>query len=110
VGTPTGAEAVGGVPTAHMKQVMRQFEMHPCKGSFYYRLFLFLKKFTAMSNHSETKENNSLYYILAVICGILTAWVITQSVLFCILGAILGLLSAGFYANVLAKGNDDNGM
>lgn len=53
-------------------------------------------------NSSET--DYSLYYILAVICGVLTAWVITSSVLYTILGAILGLLLAAFFVNALVKG------
>lgn len=49
------------------------------------------------------RKDNSLYYILAVICGVLTAWVVTGSLGWVILGAILGLLSAGFFVNVLVE-------
>ena len=60
-----------------------------------------------MENHN-TKEttNYSFYYILAVICGVLTAWVVTGSILFILLGAILGLLTAGFFVNVLVKNRE----
>jgi hypothetical protein len=45
----------------------------------------------------------SLFYILSLICGVLTAWVISGSVLWTILGAILGLLFAAFFVNALVK-------
>lgn len=47
-------------------------------------------------------ENTSIYYILpAVVGGIATACVVTGSVGHMILGAVLGLLSAGFWMNVV---------
>lgn len=49
------------------------------------------------------ETNNSWYYILAIIFGILTALVTTGSIAWAILGAILGLLTAGFYVNVLVE-------
>lgn len=49
------------------------------------------------------ETNNSWYYILALIFGILTALVTTGSIAWAILGAILGLLTAGFYVNVLVE-------
>lgn len=55
-----------------------------------------------METNSKTQTNNSIYYILAVICGILTAWVVTGSLLYVLLGAFLGLLTAAFFVNVLA--------
>lgn len=54
-----------------------------------------------MENHKATKSYSSYYLIPAVICGILTGWVITGSVGYTILGAILGLLTAGFWMNVV---------
>jgi membrane associated rhomboid family serine protease len=56
-----------------------------------------------MENHQQTPTNYSLFYILALITGVLTAWVITCSVLIILLGAVLGLLSAAFFVNVLVK-------
>ena len=47
-------------------------------------------------------ENTSIYYIVpAVVCGIATACVVTGSVAYMVLGAGLGLLSAGFWMNVV---------
>ncbi|WP_036678173.1 hypothetical protein [Daejeonella oryzae] len=60
-----------------------------------------------MENHDTTeKANYSIMYILAVICGVLTAWVLTGSILYILLGAILGLLTAGFFKNVLMKNRE----
>ena len=53
-------------------------------------------------------ENTSIYYIIpAVICGIATACVVTGSVGYMVLGAVLGLISAGFWMNVVVpKGGE----
>ena len=60
-----------------------------------------------MKNHDTTETTDySLFYILAVICGILTAWVVAGTILYILLGAILGLLSAGFFVNVLVKNRE----
>lgn len=56
-----------------------------------------------MKNYHHSEPDYSLYYILALIFGVLTAWVVTGSVLYILLGALLGLLTAGFYVNVLVK-------
>lgn len=57
-----------------------------------------------MDQFNKDKQPEGLYFILAVICGVLTAWVVTESIVWVVVGAILGLLSAGFYLNVLVKG------
>lgn len=53
----------------------------------------------------KTQNNHqsySAYYIIpAIICGIATASIVTGSVGFMVLGAILGLLTAGFWLNVI---------
>ena len=60
-----------------------------------------------MKNHDTTETTNySLFYILAVICGILTAWIVDGTILYILLGALLGLLSAGFFVNVLVKNRE----
>jgi hypothetical protein len=51
----------------------------------------------------QEETNNSWYYILAVIFGILTALVTTGSIAWALFGAILGLLMALFYVNVLVE-------
>jgi len=50
----------------------------------------------------NSAKSNSVYYILpAVLCGILTAYVVMGSIGYMVLGAVLGLLTAGFWANVV---------
>ena len=56
-----------------------------------------------MENTNNTETNYSLFYILAVVFGILTAWVVTGSIWYGLLGAFLGLLTAAFFVNVLVK-------
>lgn len=51
----------------------------------------------------EEETNNSWYYILAMIFGILTGLVCTGSIAWALAGAILGLLMALFYVNVLVE-------
>jgi hypothetical protein len=52
---------------------------------------------------TEAGQNNSLYYILGLIFGILTGFVTMHSIAFALLGAIAGLLMALFYVNVLVE-------
>ena len=56
---------------------------------------------------TEEKDNQSygIIFLLAAICGIATALVVTGSIGWAFLGALLGLLSAGFFVNVVVKGN-----
>jgi len=56
-----------------------------------------------MEQHQNPDLDYSLFYILAVICGVLTAWVFSSSVLYIISGALIGWLLAAFYVNVLVK-------
>jgi hypothetical protein len=60
-----------------------------------------------MTNHTENSNTSAYYYIPAILCGILTAWVLTGSFGYIILGAIFGLLSAGFFVNVVAKRDEE---
>lgn len=57
----------------------------------------------------STKENfNSYYYVLAMIAGILTAWVVAGTIGYMILGAVFGLLTAGLYLKVFVEKNEEN--
>jgi fructose-specific phosphotransferase system IIC component len=60
-----------------------------------------------MENHKNTKSYNSYYLIPALICGMLTGWIVTGSVGYTILGAILGLLTAGFWMNVVVNKSEE---
>lgn len=55
---------------------------------------------------NKAGKSNSLYFTLALIFGILTAWVVSGSVLWSIFGGIIGLLFAAFYVNVLVERRD----
>ena len=59
-----------------------------------------------MKNENTAKTYSSYYIIPAALCGILTAWVVTGSVGYIILGAVSGLLSAGFWINVVQKSEE----
>ncbi|NEU09278.1 hypothetical protein GZH53_13215 [Flavihumibacter sp. R14] len=59
-----------------------------------------------MKQHHTPDIDYTYFYILALVCGILTAWVISGSVLWTILGAILGLLFAAFFVNALVKDSE----
>lgn len=60
-------------------------------------------------NHGKnaSHQNFSILYLLAAITGVLTAWILTGSVLWMTIGVILGLLTAGFFINVLIKGSEE---
>ncbi|MEJ7694590.1 MAG: hypothetical protein WKF69_16350 [Daejeonella sp.] len=60
-----------------------------------------------MENHKATKSYSSYYLIPALICGLLTGWIVTGSVGYTILGAILGLLMAGFWMNVVVNKSEE---
>lgn len=60
-----------------------------------------------MSNHKPTNNDSAYYLVPALICGILTAWIVTGSIGYMILGAILGLLTAGFWMNVVVNNGEE---
>lgn len=60
-----------------------------------------------MEQDNKDKQPEGLYFLLAIICGVLTGWVTMGSFLWVFVGAISGLLLAVFYVNVLVKGRHD---
>lgn len=60
-----------------------------------------------MENHKATKSYSSYYLIPALIAGILTGWIVTGSVGYTILGGVLGLLTAGFWMNVVMNNGEE---
>jgi hypothetical protein len=60
-----------------------------------------------MENHKVTNNYSSYYTIPALICGIFTAWVITGSIGYMILGALLGLLAAAIWMNAVVKRDEE---
>ncbi|MFA6946644.1 MAG: hypothetical protein WC220_12155 [Pedobacter sp.] len=59
-----------------------------------------------MKTENTAKTNSAYYIVPAVLCGILTACVVTGSVGYMVLGAVLGLLTAGFWVNVVQHGEE----
>ncbi len=60
-----------------------------------------------MENQKATKSYSSYYLVPALICGTLTGWMISGSVGYTILGAVLGLLLAGFWMNVVQNNSEE---
>jgi hypothetical protein len=60
-----------------------------------------------MDSHKKTPSYSSYYLVPALICGVLTAWVVTGSVGYVILGAVLGLLTAGFWMNIVVNKGEE---
>ncbi|WP_295794614.1 hypothetical protein [Mucilaginibacter sp.] len=57
-----------------------------------------------MKHHEEVKTNDSLYYLVGLLTGLIIGVVIdTTFVLIPILG-VVGLLFAGFFLNVFVRG------
>lgn len=52
-------------------------------------------------------SSTGIYFILAIIFGVLTGWVSTASIVFALVGAIVGLLFAGLFVSVFVKGRHD---
>ncbi len=61
-----------------------------------------------MENQVNTENNYSLYYILAVVVMAITSWIYVPSIVSILVGAILGLLMAAFFVNVLVKGRGES--
>lgn len=55
----------------------------------------------------DKKTNYSIYYLLGLIGGILTALAYDHAVISLVLGAVLGLLFTAFYVNVLVEGREE---
>ena len=53
------------------------------------------------------KSYDYLYYLVAIFTGIFVGAIIEQGFVYIIVGAVLGLLSAAFFLNVLVKGRGD---
>jgi hypothetical protein len=61
-----------------------------------------------MKHHTtEEKNYDYLYYLVAIVTGIFVGAIIEQGFVYVIVGAVLGLLSAAFFLNVLVKGRGD---
>jgi hypothetical protein len=68
---------------------------------------LITKKRIIKMKTENTSTSNSIYYVIpAVLCGVLTACVVSGTTFHMVLGAVFGLLSAGFWINVVQKNEE----
>ena len=56
-----------------------------------------------MGNQANTETSYSLYYILAVVIMAITSFIYVGTIGSILVGAIIGLLMAAFFVNVLVK-------
>jgi hypothetical protein len=57
-----------------------------------------------MGAQEKDNQDYGIYFLLAAICGIATAWVITGSFLWIFIGALIGLIVAALFVNGIVKG------
>ena len=57
-------------------------------------------------HNEEEKDYNYIYYLVGLISGLFTGAIIDVSFAWIAIGGVLGLLTAAFYANVLAKSSE----
>lgn len=60
-----------------------------------------------MDNHKKENNYSAYYLVPALVCGMITGWIVTGSVGYTILGAVLGLLTAGFWMNVVVNKSEE---
>ena len=59
-----------------------------------------------MEHHAHEEKRESLdyiYYLVGLVCGLLTGAVIEMGIAWILVGGIFGLLSAALYLNLLVK-------
>jgi hypothetical protein len=54
----------------------------------------------------EAKSYAYLYYVIGLVAGLYTGYVIDRDFIWIPIGGVLGLLSAAFFANVVAKSSE----
>ncbi len=57
-----------------------------------------------MEEKFEYQDYNWLYYVIGLVCGLLTGWVVEGHI---IIGAILGLLTGGLFQYVINKSREE---
>ncbi|SDE53290.1 hypothetical protein SAMN05216464_10763 [Mucilaginibacter pineti] len=61
-----------------------------------------------MKHHEEEKDNlDFVYYLVALVSGLFVGFIIDKGFTWIFVGGVLGLLSAGFFLNVLVKGRGE---
>ena len=54
----------------------------------------------------EAKKYDYLYYVIGLVFGMITGFVIDKSLIWIPIGGVLGLLTAAFFANVVSKSSE----
>jgi hypothetical protein len=57
-----------------------------------------------MNKEESTESFDWVYYVLGIVAGILTAASITGSILYSLLGGIIGLVISALFLNKVVKG------
>lgn len=60
-----------------------------------------------MEAQKKDNQDYGIYFLLAVLCGVATACVVTGGHIgYILLGGLFGLLTAGFFVNVFVRPKD----
>jgi ABC-type iron transport system FetAB permease component len=64
-----------------------------------------------MSHHQQHQEEEEksyayLYYVIGLVFGLITGFVIEKDFIWVPIGGVLGLLTAAFFANVVSKSSE----
>lgn len=64
----------------------------------------------AHSQNEKEKELNieNLYYLVAVVCGAFTGWIIDKGWIWVLVGVVLGLLTATLFLRVFVRGREEH--
>ena len=61
-----------------------------------------------MKHQEEEKDNlDYVFYLVGLISGLFTGWILDVSYTYIFVGGVLGLLTAGLFLNVLVKGREE---
>jgi len=61
-----------------------------------------------MKHHQKEEENfDYVYYLTGLVCGLFTGAIIDKGFTWIFVGGVLGLLTAAFFLNVLAKSSEE---
>jgi membrane associated rhomboid family serine protease len=60
-----------------------------------------------MAHQEQNKNYDFIYYAVAVACGMFTGAVIDKGPVWIVVGAVLGVLTAAFYLNILVRGREE---
>ncbi len=60
-----------------------------------------------MKHHEEVENNDSLYYLVGLLSGLATGFVIDNGLVLTAVLGVVGLLFAGFFLNVFVRGRGE---